>query len=769
MSDELTEFIEQSEEILEKVSADLLLIEKNPQDYSILDAIFRGIHTIKGTAGFFGLSVLSDFAHHLEGMLGAMRNKQLAVTPEVIDLTLSGSDTLASMIKEISGGGSPEVNLELVEQFKEAYQQKDAPAASKNVDEIFYCCVKNALTDFQNELQSLSSSKTAPEQKNIDKVIDSIISFGTGMRDLFATQSGSSIAAELQKMKIAPITAAENDEIVVAGLTQLAEVDENIRISCLANLMKERDVLVANNRGPLSKDQLKEVEQALSNISAAISEVKLLTLDIFVELAGDMRNISENAFLDTCHEIISFINGLEKGPLPLGEILVEDGKVSREDVAGALKEQKQVGEILINQGKVAAADVDQALGRQKIMETAADMQPALKQEKKSATMRVDEAKIDSFANLLGELLVSRNSYEYLLNGLTGKISGDDSKEFRDNLHTFSRLINDMHYGVNAMRMVPIKNIFQKFSRIIRDIARKQKKQMELVFQGEETEIDKGVADSLTDPLIHLLRNAGDHGIESPAQRKAAGKDEKGTITLSACQDGGSLLIHIKDDGGGINKDKLTEKAVARGIDVAEMSEKEIYGLIFHAGITTMDKSSEFSGRGVGMDVVRTSIESLDGIVELDSRQGEGTDLTLTIPTSMGISTVLLVEVCSGNYGILFEDVLEAIKISPGAIRYTGKSMICHYRGNVIPINFLSDTLQERNCVSSRATFDALDEISLVIINGRGGEYGLIVDKFIHNIEMAIKPLPPQFADIDVISGASILGNGQLVLILKLDT
>ncbi len=770
---ELLEFINESNEILEKVASDLLLLESNPEELSILDAIFRGIHTVKGTAGFFGLATVSDFAHHLEGMLDALRNQKIAVTSQIIDLTLSGNDYIVSMLQKASIGDSPVVDLELIEQFKATYQQdKKDPfllSGKLDLDHTFYSCVKIALTEFQEDIQKLENSNLSSPGQEIDKIVDAIVNYGSSLQDLFSSKkTESELVEKLQSIKISATQTELVDPAIQKSLILLAEEEHEVRITFLETLIRQRDIIVANNVSPLSAEQQKIISLALADISSALAEVSLPSLALLIDLAEDMLKISEVDFLETLQEIINFVDDLVKGPQPIGKILVAEGKISRADVDAALGEQKALGEILVEQGKVDSADIDRALQQQKIMEVAGatDLQ-ALSKNNQIRTMKVDETKVENFGNLIGEMLVSRNSYEYLLAGLNDKIAGDTMKSLRDNLHDFSRLVNDMHHGIIDLRMVPIKTIFQKFTRIVRDISRKKKKHIELVFQGEETEIDKKVADTLTDPMIHLIRNSCDHGIETPEVRSAAGKSEKGTITLAASQESGNIVIRITDDGAGINKEKLTAKAKKNGIDVENMEEPEILALIFKAGLSTMDKSTDLSGRGVGMDVVRSSIDALGGDVQVSSEPGKGTMLTLTIPASMGISTVLLVEICGFNYGLPFENVVEAIKIHPTSIHDTGENMMFHYRDKVIPVSFVSTLLTEgKNYQGGRQQLSELDEVFLVIIRNKDSEFGIIVDKFVRNMEIVMKPLPSALADIDIFNGISILGNGQLILIFN---
>ncbi|MBF0233382.1 MAG: chemotaxis protein CheW, partial [Desulfamplus sp.] len=352
---------------------------------------------------------------------------------------------------------------------------------------------------------------------------------------------------------------------------------------------------------------------------------------------------------------------------------------------------------------------------------------------------------------------------------------------KENLHLFSRLTNDVQHGVISLRMIPVRGIFQKFSRVVRDISRKQNKMIEMMTDGEDIEIDKKVADVLSDPLIHLIRNSCDHGIETPVERKRAGKPEKGTLLLKASREGANIVIRINDDGRGINREKLLEKAVQQGLEFSSVNDPGLLDMIFIPGLSTSEKITDVSGRGVGMDVVKTTILSLGGTVSVMSEQGAGTQLTLTIPTSMGIDTVLLVEVSGNSYAIPINYIMETLKVTSKTFISAGEQMMFYYRGEVLSAYFLSELLnsdgsdgsdgshivgqaETRESVAERVNTDK--EISMVIIKTSKDRYGVIIDRFDKNMEIAVKPLPDMLSHLDVISGISILGDGRVLLVIN---
>ncbi len=709
---DIAAFLEDAREHIDAMERAVIEYEKSA-GRDPLDELFRGAHTIKGDADYLQLDLTTRFSHALEEVLDLLRREKLSADREIIDLLLDGVDGLRSIIQSLAKGA-------VVQELPAVYEQLAATA---------------------------------------------------GIRDE-AAGGGTSCVQD-----------------------QLAALPDDMREVFLEQIFQQQVILTDHSKSPLAPDDYEIIKRALSGLERASAFVEMPTMTTLLARAAALLEGEESPLLVAVNEIVSFIDGFSDGPKmvgeilvadgsvsqsdldgaleeqkPLGEILVEQGKVSREDVYDALTRQKTVGEILVEQGKVEESDVSQALKKQDLMEVGRALRPDKIAARESRTMRVDEDKVGEFGNLISEMLVARNSYEYLINGIS-KINTPQqlaayTRSLKDNLHIFSRLVGDMHHQIMAMSMIPIKGIFQKYTRVVRDIARKQHKDIQLILRGEETEVDKKVADSLSDPLIHLIRNACDHGIESPVVRKKAGKPEKGTVTLAASHLGSNLIIEINDDGGGINLNKLVAKAMESGIDVDGMGEQEVLALIFRAGLSTMEQSTNLSGRGVGMDVVRNTIDSLGGNVHVSSREGEGTSLTMTVPMTMGISVVLLIEAGGQSYGFPFEHVLETIKIRPADLHKTTRNLMFHYRDQVIQARFLENILAHGG--RSRETSDIYpdEDLSVVILHAAGKKLGIIVDSFVRNMEMAIKPLPAALAHIEAVSGASILGDGRLVLILN---
>lgn len=944
------QFYLEAKEIIEKVSEDILKAEANPDDTELLNSIFRGIHTIKGSAGGFELHEISTFTHHLEGLLDALRNGDIKISPEIVDIVLNGIDHIAKMIDDCKAGVSPQIDEELVERFKSASHKAQVVKAQKTETTIgaksnaegllsdipedieanlkkyseegynlFKVNVKYSSDDYANGfdpirlLRNLKASSvyykalcggcdlpTLPELDPFNLYLKPTVYVATDL----TKEDVLDLAFDAELLEVSEIKL--KDSQIPTTLDRLEEVDsENLKefmidaleavqsieqhiinyerhsdkealnaifravhtlkgdadyiglkrfalfahslenileslkngtlrrsheiintllkaIDCIKNTVTNiqagkgyppeletiskrlADLSNTEAETPQSEfpedvrvvfieqiNQFKEIltlnmhfesidDAVVRNLSRTLSDLKrtsqgigLMSLATLADKAIASVEKSDPELLKRCFkDIFTFIDGLTSGSKRLGEILVEEGKITEEDIKEVVQRQKPVGELLIESGKVAPEDVQEALKKQSIMELAAQLKPQVtlqKADDEAKTMRVHEHKIDAFGNLIGEVVVARNTYEYLFSSLNN-IPGIDRqliKAFKDNLYEISRLAERLQEGVMSLRMIPIKNVFQKFNRVVRDISRKQGKDIALITQGEETEIDKKVADMLSDPLIHIVRNACDHGIETIDERKKKGKEPQGTVILSAAQEGSNLVIKIIDDGKGIDRQRLYQKALSMGLtQYSSPDDPELLNLIFMAGVSTKEKVTDISGRGVGMDVVKTTVDALGGKVFVNSQTDAGTEVTLMLPTSMGIAPALLVEADAKAYAIPLDYVIETIKLPPNQIKTLHDRLGIYHRGSVIPCERLN-TLLYAHERTRRLAVDK-DEVPVVVLKAKSGRYGVMVDKLYKNLDIAIKPLPESLAGLDFISGVSIMGDGKVVLVLNPD-
>ncbi len=458
---------------------------------------------------------------------------------------------------------------------------------------------------------------------------------------------------------------------------------------------------------------------------------------------------------------------------PLDKVLKAVKSVSEiEDAQGDTIDEEKIKDLTgtaANKENLPAATADTAVEKKPVEQhqpAAQSTVPAAKGgEKKNQvskpavnrTVRVDIEKLDVLMNLVSELIIAKNSLVSASVGDRGNGGVNEHIEYLESVTT------NLHESVMKVRMVPIESVVSKFPRMIRDLTKKLDKKMELYMSGEETELDRTVVDEIGDPLMHLLRNAADHGLESGEVRKAAGKPEVGSIFLDAYQDGNNVVIEVKDDGAGINVDAVREKAISKGVITPEqgeiMSEQEIINLLFHAGFSTAKQVSDISGRGVGLDVVKSKIEALSGEVEVKSKLGIGSTWTIRLPLTLAIIQALMVDVGGEKYAISLGSIQTIEDITPDEIKTVQNKEVINLRGIVIPIIRLNGVLD----IESRKNPE--DNMTVVIVKKGDRLAGLVVDELMGQQEIVIKSLGRYITKCKIISGATILGDGEVALIL----
>lgn len=441
----------------------------------------------------------------------------------------------------------------------------------------------------------------------------------------------------------------------------------------------------------------------------------------------------------------------DEEPERLGDLLVEDGAAERTDVEIAAVEQdlgdeRRIGEILVDEGRAENADVEIAASKQRTSSS-------------DSTIRVDVALLDRLMNLVGELVLARNQMLQLT-------ESSDEKAMLTTAQRVNHITSELQEGVMKTRMQPIGNVWSKLPRVVRDLARQFDKRIRLEMEGKDTELDKGIIEAIKDPLTHIVRNTVDHGIETPEVRKALGKDPEGVLLLRAHHEGGQVNIEITDDGAGIDAAVIREKVVAKGIVTAEvaeaMSDKEVVQLIFLPGFSTAQKVSNVSGRGVGMDVVKTNVERIGGSVDIRTEPGAGTTFKIKIPLTLAIIPALIINVDEDRYAIPQVSLQELVRLEPGdlanRIETVHDAPVYRLRGRLLPIIDLRNQLG----------FEPIDDTSatnIVVLQADDRQFGLIVDRIDATEEIVVKPLGRQVKDIDLFSGATIMGDGRVALIL----
>jgi len=479
------------------------------------------------------------------------------------------------------------------------------------------------------------------------------------------------------------------------------------------------------------------VEKKVNNKDAAtdVIDYQLLLLKISVALQHNQNNV-ETGFKPVCTSQ-NDAGDIPPEPKRLGEILLESGDVSQDQLQIALHEQeKPLGEILVEKGITTPEKVENAL---KIQSAGG--------KKSSETVKVDTQKLDNLVNLVGELVIA--------NALMNEVlvsANNTNTSANKNLSQLSKIVKDIQDQVMSMRMVPLKATFQKMARLVRDVSTKAGKKVRLEVSGEETELDKTVIEEIGDPLVHIIRNSVDHGIEPQDERIAKGKPAEGLVRLNAFHKGGNIIIEIEDDGKGLCKDKLLKKAIEKGLveEGASLSDQQIYNLIFAAGFSTAEKITDISGRGVGMDVVKKNVERLRGKVDISTVEGKGTKISIKLPLTLAIIDGMIVQVGNEKYIIPMLSIEESIRPSKEHISI---------RGKLLPI------VRLHNLYNVKPKKTNPWEALILIVEGEGQRCGILVDDLLGQQQIVIKSLGEQFRNVRGVSGSAILGDGCVSLIL----
>ncbi len=689
-------FREEAYELLNNLEQSLLELEERPDDMDVISAVFRSMHTIKGSASMFGFDAISQFTHHVESMLDDVRNGRLPVSRALIDLTLEARDHIRHMLEEPEDPSIDDRSQQLMKRLEEvlhieqgervpfddsvtteAIGHDEAPGGASSATPIDQGPVK-------------SPGKNAPATWHIRFVPSADIGI-----------NGSNPFLLIEELH------GLGDCTVVANTTEIPDLESGR----LEEAHVWWDIFLTTDQG-----------------AAAIRDVF-----IFVD--------------DRCRISIQLIDELDftedSEYKRLGQILMERGVVDASIIDQAVSGQKRLGEVLVGQG-VDTYEVETALHEQEHVKRA---RQKAQSESAASSIRVHSEKLDDLVDLVGELVTLQARLTQTADGVGGEVV-----PISENLE---RLVAALRDHTMSIRMLPISTSFSRFRRLIRDLSQELGKQVDLVTEGGETELDKTVIERLHDPLVHIIRNSVDHGIEPPEARRAAGKEPIGTIALRARHAGANVEVRIEDDGGGLNRDRIRDRAVERGIISAEaqMSEQELLDLVFAPGFSTAGAVTTVSGRGVGMDVVRKEVENIGGTVALDSTPGAGTTIVISIPLTLAIIDGLLVRIGHERFVIPLSNVQECIEFR----RTGGNDGVVANRGEMLPV---VDLRGEFGIDGERPAIE-----QAVVVQTGIGDVGFLVDTVIGDHQTVIKNLGQMYRSTEGVSGATILGDGDVALIL----
>ncbi|MFO0775890.1 MAG: chemotaxis protein CheA [Nitrospiraceae bacterium] len=700
-------FFEEASEHMTAIEDGLLQLEQRPADLDLLATIFRSAHSIKGVASMLGFTAVAQFTHKMETLLDLLRNNKLSVTPVIADLLLRCTDCLKALIGEAKGGEKPDAALiTLLEtQLADCAAGKEiaSPAAATA-----------AAAAPAAAAPAKPQAPTRPFQFTIG---------WTPAKDVFLVGLDP-----MQLMK----------DLNNLGTASRVQVDMS-RLPALNALNPEQCYLSWS----LVLETLKS-EEVVESVFEFVKDDSILSV---LDTTPDEPILVAQAPAQAAHA---------SEVKPIGEILVETGAVSQEELNRALSQQKKVGEILVEQHVVTPQQVAQALDTQKHAEAAAQA----KKSGDNATIRVDTAKIDRLINLVGELVITQS----MLTDIGKNFVPTKIPVLLEHMAQLERNTREIQERVMGIRMLQIGTAFQRFPRLVRDLAQKSGKKLQLVTAGEETELDKGVIESIGDPLTHLIRNSADHGLEPPDERRAAGKPELGTIKLNAFHEGGAISITVEDDGRGLNRDRILAKAIKNGLiqEGDKLTDDQIWQMIFAPGFSTAEKITDVSGRGVGMDVVKRNIEALGGTVGIKTTAGKGTVFTLKLPLTLAIIDGMTVRVGDELYIIPLVSIVESIQPQANTIRtIADQAELINVRGAYHPIVRLHEVF------TVKADHTDLLESILVIVETEGERVAVMVDELVGQQQVVIKSLEKNFRKVHGIAGATILGDGTVGFILDI--
>ena len=537
------------------------------------------------------------------------------------------------------------------------------------------------------------------------------------------------------------------------GFTRLVEVAHHAE--SIMNKMRQREMAV-------ERPVVDTILEAFDVIKGLLNDIKETGSDGHVDVSGILAKLA--AVLNQPARPGAPAQAPATTPAPeppkkLGAILIEEGALSSEQLSDALTKQEVIpllGEILVREKVVAEEVVDRALKKQGPKTGAEEDQ----------TIRVETRRLDQVMNLVGELVLGRNRMMKLSTGLEQSHEADPLvRELAETIGQLDLITSDLQTAVMRTRMLPMRKVLGKFPRMVRDLANKVGKKVGLELVGEDTELDKSVIEEIGDPLVHLIRNAIDHGLETPEERRASGKQEQGTIRLEAAQEGDRIIIRISDDGRGIPLEKIKAKALSRGLvtpqEISTWARREIINLIFQPGFSTAEKVTDVSGRGVGMDVVRTNISRINGTVEVDTDEGRGSTVTIKLPLTIAIIQALMVAVERQTFAIPLTSVVEAVKLGPGDLKTINGREVLTLRDHVLPLLRLSTMFE----IPMQEDPSDLGYVVVVAVCER--RFGIMVDRLHAQEEVVIKSLGDLLGEITGVAGATITGEGKVVLILDM--
>lgn len=771
----LEQFLSESRELIERSSDAFLTLEKEPRHSETLNALFRYVHTIKGGSGLFDIQPFTHLVHVTEDSLSRARNGEIRLNERCIDVYLQVLDQLTVWLDQLETNEElPDSAVfdgkRLIKQLQDVVLgEESAPAEA--AETVSLLPVKPAQTPAQILAQARLSDLADGHQSALITAMTELKehaflvvylpdenAFFSGddplnswlqipdmvwqlIDDRLAETELESFDPYLCQLRLIGLTTATREQVELA----LQYVLENVELIDLpAASASGSEVTTESGHSPagiVARAQLRLLKTATASgqpqatLQSAYRIVANLTKTVVGLEPSTVAALTMEPVEDT------FLATLEEALPQFDKANLNDAVAGKQDSSHPTSEPMEILSPLMDP-VVSSAPRDASI----------------------KTIKVDQERLEQLVDLTGELIVAKNSMQHLARRVEEEYGIKQlSRELKSEHAVLNRISESLQGVVMQIRMIPVSTLFQRFPRLTRDLSRRLGKKIELVIEGEDTEADKNIVEQLADPLIHLVRNSIDHGIEMPQQRAARGKAETGTIKLSARTVEDSVQIEIRDDGNGIDPAAIREKAVQKGVigeeEAANLNDQASLHLIFEAGFSTCDEVTDLSGRGVGMDVVKTTVHRIGGHIEIESEKGQGSVIRVTLPASITVSRVMMFEMAGQVYGIPVEMLTETIKIAPERLRRIKNGEAYVLRKQLIPVYRMASVLGLRSCPNAT-------DLSILNLNINGQIVGMVVDRLLEGVDVIVKPMEGVMERFPIYSGAAVLGDGRVLLVVN---
>jgi two-component system, chemotaxis family, sensor kinase CheA len=780
----LARFITEGQELIQQSAAGILKLEKDPGNEVSVNEVFRAVHTLKGSSGLFEVPPLTNLVHAGEDVLSAVRSGEIRLSADIADHILDMLDQVGVWLGDLEKdeelpAGAIEVSQKLARALREFLPDvgegaAEAEGPTSNAGGNFDWLNEIGRAPGYQAFAAAASSRAAvaveyrpneacfysgEDPANLMRQVPGLGVLSVSLRapwpalddlDPYRCNYIFRALTLAPREEVAHLFRYVMDQVSIMALPpgslprtekQASPAPSNsMRELALSIARTQADVLALNGGEEAQKKRLASVRSTLSNVFAALGDENLF--EDFTAAAEENTAAALGAFLRTW--------------------------IAQPETPRAGGQARPSEERAASPGAQPAAPIHAPAPPEPAASENARSNGAAQKPQAPKVLKVDQGKLDTLMNLIGELIVSKNSMPYLARRAEEAYgSREMAREIKDQYGVIDRLAQEMQTAIMAVRMQPISEAFDRFPRLVRDLARKLDKKIELRMEGEETAADKAIIAALGEPLLHIVRNSIDHGVEMPADREEAGKPGHATIVLRAYQESDQIVIEVEDDGRGIHPQKVKASALSKGVitedEAARFTDQEAINLIFQPGFSTAAQVSDLSGRGVGMDVVRSNIEKLGGHVAVSSEAGKGATVRLSLPLSMAVTRVMMVEVAGSLIGIPMDVIVETVRLSQSQIYSIKQSETFVLRDMIVPLVRTSEMLGIYNGLSKQSELG----LAVLVVRVKGALVGLAVDQLRESIDVILKPFDGFLSGLRGYAGTALLGDGRVLLVLNL--